>query len=51
MDDLRQSVQNAAYRAEGSIVVYKLRVTNLFASMLEELNKDVLSFCSVHSSR
>ena len=44
MDDLRQSVQNAAYEQKDPIVVYKLESYNLFASMLEELNKDVLSF-------
>ena len=44
MDDLRQSVQNAAYEQKDPLVVYKLESYNLFASMLEKLNKDVLSF-------
>ena len=44
MDDLRQSVQNAAYEQKDPLVVYKLESYNLFASMLEALNKDVLSF-------
>ena len=44
MDDLRQSVQNAAYEQKVPLVVYKLESYNLFATMLEELNKDVLSF-------
>jgi preprotein translocase subunit SecA len=44
MDDLRQSVQNAAYEQKDPLVVYKLESYNLFASMLEDLNKDVLSF-------
>jgi len=44
MDDLRQSVQNAAYEQKDPLVVYKLESYNLFASMLEELNEDVLSF-------
>ena len=44
MDDLRTSVQNAAYEQKDPLVVYKLESYNLFASMLEELNKDVLSF-------
>ncbi len=44
MDDLRQSVQNAAYEQKDPLVVYKLESYNLFASMLESLNKDVLSF-------
>ena len=44
MDDLKQSVQNASYEQKDPIVVYKLESYNLFASMLENLNKDVLSF-------
>ena len=44
MDDLRTSVQNATYEQKDPLVVYKLESYNLFASMLEELNKDVLSF-------
>ena len=44
MDDLKQSVQNASYEQKDPIVVYKLESYNLFAQMLETLNKDVLSF-------
>ena len=44
MDDLKQSVQNATYEQKDPIVVYKLESYNLFASMLESLNQDVLSF-------
>ena len=44
MDDLRTSVQNATYEQKDPLVVYKLESYNLFASMLEDLNKDVLSF-------
>ena len=44
MDDLRTSVQNAAYEQKDPLVVYKLESYNLFASMLDSLNKDVLSF-------
>ena len=44
MDDLKQSVQNASYEQKDPIVVYKLESYNLFASMLETLNQDVLSF-------
>ncbi len=43
-DDLRQSVQNAAYEQKDPLVVYKLESYNLFSSMLEDLNKDALSF-------
>ena len=44
MDDLKQSVQNASYEQKDPLVVYKLEAYNLFASMLESLNQDVLSF-------
>ncbi len=44
MDDLKQSVQNAAYEQKDPLVVYKLESYNLFSEMLETLNKDVLSF-------
>ncbi len=44
MDDLKQSVQNASYEQKDPLVVYKLEAYNLFASMLEALNQDVLSF-------
>ena len=44
MDDLKQSVQNATYEQKDPVVVYKLESYNLFESMLESLNQDVLSF-------
>ena len=44
MDDLRQSVQNAAYEQKDPLVVYKLESYNLFSEMLENLNRDALSF-------
>ena len=44
MDDLRQSVQNAAYEQKDPLVIYKIESYNLFETMLDELNKDVLSF-------
>ena len=44
LDDLRQSVQNAAYEQKDPLVVYKIESYNLFAAMLEALDKDVLSF-------
>jgi len=44
MDDLKQSVQNASYEQKDPVVVYKLESYNLFAQMLEALNRDVLSF-------
>ena len=44
MDDLRQSVQNAAYEQKDPLVVYKLESYNLFTEMLEQLNEQVLTF-------
>jgi len=44
MDDLRQSVQNAAYEQKDPLVVYKLESYNLFTEMLENLNEAVLTF-------
>ena len=44
MDDLRQSVQNAAYEQKDPLVVYKLESYNLFSEMLEKLNEAVLAF-------
>ena len=44
MDDLKQDVQNASYEQKDPVLVYKLESYDLFASMLESLNLDVLSF-------
>ena len=44
MDDLRQSAQNASYEQKDPLVVYKMEGYNLFAQMLDQLNRDVLSF-------
>ena len=44
LDDLRQSVQNSAYEQKDPLVIYKIESYNLFASMLEALDRDVLSF-------
>ena len=44
MDDLKQSVQNATYEQKDPLLIYKFESFNLFSEMLEELNKDVLSF-------
>ena len=44
MDDLKQSVQNATYEQTDPVVVYRLESYELFAGMLEQLNRDVLSF-------
>ncbi len=44
MDDLKQSVQNATYEQKDPLLIYKFESFNLFSQMLENLNKDVLSF-------
>ncbi|MBO4767913.1 MAG: SEC-C domain-containing protein, partial [Bacteroidales bacterium] len=44
MDDLKQSVQNAAYEQKDPILVYKTESFDLFITVLENINKDVLAF-------
>ena len=44
MDDLKQSVQNATYEQKDPLLIYKFESFNLFSQMLEDLNKEVLSF-------
>ena len=44
MDDLKQSVQNASYEQKDPLLIYKLESYNLFQSVIEKINKDVLSF-------
>ena len=44
MDDLRQSVRNAAYEQKDPLVIYKLESYNLFSEMLEQLDEAVLTF-------
>ncbi|MBQ0079980.1 MAG: preprotein translocase subunit SecA [Alistipes sp.] len=43
MDDLRQSVQNATYEQKDPLLIYKFESYDLFAAMLKEINKNVLS--------
>jgi len=50
MDDLKQSVQNAAYEQKDPILIYKGESFNLFITVLENMSKDVLAFllrCSI----
>jgi preprotein translocase subunit SecA len=44
MDELKQSVQNAAYEQKDPLLVYKLEAFNLFRSMLASVNKELVSF-------
>ena len=43
MDELRQSVQNATYEQKDPLLIYKLESYNLFAKMLEKVNREALA--------
>ena len=43
MDELRHSVQNATYEQKDPLLIYKLESYNLFAKMLEKVNRDALA--------
>jgi len=43
MDDLKQSVQNASYEQKDPLLIYKFESFNLFKSMVEGVNKSVVS--------
>ena len=44
MDDLKQSVQNAAYEQKDPLLIYKFESFNLFKGVLEKVSRDVLNF-------
>lgn len=44
MDDLKQSVQNAVYEQKDPLLIYKFESFKLFQQVLEDINKDILSF-------
>ncbi|HMT27941.1 MAG TPA: SEC-C metal-binding domain-containing protein [Bacteroidia bacterium] len=44
MDELKTSVQNAVYEQKDPLLIYKFESSGLFKKMLEEINRDVLSF-------
>lgn len=43
MDDLKQSVQNAAYEQKDPLLIYKFESFNLFKTMVEKINKGMVS--------
>ncbi len=43
MDDLKQSVQNAAYEQKDPLLIYKFESFNLFKIMIQQVNKDIVS--------
>lgn len=44
MDDLKQSVQNATYEQKDPLLIYKFESFELFKTMLQKINKDVISY-------
>ena len=46
LDDLKTSVQNAAYEQKDPLVIYKQESFNLFEKMLLEINRQIASFLS-----
>jgi preprotein translocase subunit SecA len=43
MDELRQSVQNASYEQKDPLLIYKLESFDLFRSMNDRINKEIIS--------
>ncbi len=46
MDDLKQSVQGAAYEQKDPLLIYKFESFELFKRMIQQINKDIISFLS-----
>src|SRR5699024_7922653 len=44
MDDLKQSVQLAVHEQKDPLLIYKFEALELFKAMLDEVNKEVISF-------
>jgi preprotein translocase subunit SecA len=44
MDDLKQSVQNAAYEQKDPLLIYKFEAFELFKKMIGEINVEITSF-------
>jgi preprotein translocase subunit SecA len=44
MDDLKQSVQNAVYEQKDPLVIYKKEAFELFQRLIDEINRDIVSF-------
>jgi preprotein translocase subunit SecA len=43
LDQLRQSVRNAAYEQKDPLLIYKFEAFELFTQMIDKINKDVVS--------
>ena len=46
LDELRQSVQNAAYEQKDPLLIYKFESFKLFEQMLLDINREITSFLS-----
>ena len=46
LDDLKTSVQNAAYEQKDPLIIYKFESFNLFEKMLLDVNRSITSFLS-----
>ena len=44
MDELKQSVQLAVHEQKDPLLIYKFEAKELFFSMIDQLNKDILTF-------
>jgi preprotein translocase subunit SecA len=44
LDDLKQSVQSATYEQKDPLLIYKFESFNLFKTMVQKINNDVVSF-------
>lgn len=43
MDELKQSVQNAAYEQKDPLLIYKFEAYELFRNMIDKINREVIS--------
>lgn len=43
MDDLKQSVQNAAYEQKDPLLIYKFEAYELFKNMIDKMNRELVS--------
>ncbi|MGE4540744.1 MAG: preprotein translocase subunit SecA [Bacteroidales bacterium] len=44
LDDLKQSVQNATYEQKDPLLIYKFESFELFKTMVQKINREVISF-------
>jgi len=44
MDDLKQAVQTASYEQKDPLLIYKFESFNLFKTLINKVNKDIVSF-------